>query len=161
MKRFILTTHENYGKFISSIQRIRNSRKPPRTHVRSWKHQLLLLCPVKLSKIVEVMHQTKFKQNLRVFWKLMNPQKSVWKIRYRSIMKTILQEKVRIHCNITIWLMSLFLCLHEDPGSESSSGQKMGKNWKNFRHGTWRKSEVRKKWSMKQTRCTLQFILYH
>ena len=28
--------------------RIRNSRKPSRTHVRSWKHQLLLLCPVKL-----------------------------------------------------------------------------------------------------------------
>ena len=23
-------------------------RKPSRTHVRSWKHQLLLLCPVKL-----------------------------------------------------------------------------------------------------------------
>ena len=47
-KRFILTTHENCGEFISSTQRIRNSRKPSRTHVRSWKHQLLLLCPVKL-----------------------------------------------------------------------------------------------------------------
>ena len=28
--------------------RIRNSKKPLRTHVRSWKHQWLLLCPVKL-----------------------------------------------------------------------------------------------------------------
>ena len=28
--------------------RIRNSRKPSRTHVRNWKRQLLLLCPAKL-----------------------------------------------------------------------------------------------------------------
>ena len=27
------------------------------------------------------------------------------------ITKTILQEKVRIHCNITIWFTNLFLCL--------------------------------------------------
>ena len=47
-KRFILTTHENCVGSISSTPRIRNSRKPSRTHVRSWKHQLLLLCPVKL-----------------------------------------------------------------------------------------------------------------
>ena len=30
-----------------------------------------------------VVHPTKFKQNLRVFWKLMNPQECVWEIRYR------------------------------------------------------------------------------
>ena len=30
--------------------RIRNSKKPSRTRVRSWKHQWLLLCPVKLRK---------------------------------------------------------------------------------------------------------------
>ena len=28
-----------------------------------------------------------------------------------SLMKTILQEKVRIHCSITIWFTNLFLCL--------------------------------------------------
>ena len=32
----------------SSTWRIRNSKKPSRTRVRSWKHQWLLLCPVKL-----------------------------------------------------------------------------------------------------------------
>ena len=47
-KRFILTTHENCEEFISSTPRIKNSRKPSRTRVRNWKHQLLLLCPVKL-----------------------------------------------------------------------------------------------------------------
>ena len=91
--------------------RIRNSRKPSRTHVRNWKRQLLLLCPVKLRKIVGVVHPTKLKQNLRVFWKLMNPQEYVWEIRYRIITKTILQEKVRIHYSTTIWFTSLFLCL--------------------------------------------------
>ena len=44
-------------------------------------------------KIVGVMHPIKLRQNLRVFWKLMNPQECVWEIRYRIIMKTILQEK--------------------------------------------------------------------
>ena len=39
--------HENCGRSISSTLRIRNSKKPSRTRVRSWKHQWLLLCPVK------------------------------------------------------------------------------------------------------------------
>ena len=33
---------------ISSTLRKRNSKKPSRTRVRSWKHQWLLLCPAKL-----------------------------------------------------------------------------------------------------------------
>ena len=33
----------------------------------------------------------------------MNPQECVWEIRYRIIMKTILQEKETIHYSITIW----------------------------------------------------------
>ena len=61
-KRFILTTHENWGEFISSTLRIRNSKKPSRTHVRSWKHQLLLLCPVKLWRIVGVVDLTKVRK---------------------------------------------------------------------------------------------------
>ena len=47
-KRFILKTQENCEEFISSTLRIRNSKKPSRTRVRSWKHQWLLLCRVKL-----------------------------------------------------------------------------------------------------------------
>ena len=38
----------------------------------------------------------------------MNPQEGVWEIRYRIIMKTILQEKVTIHCSITNWFTNLF-----------------------------------------------------
>ena len=64
-----------------------------------------------MKKIVGVLHPTKLRQNLRLFWKLMNPQECVWEIRYRIIMKTILQEKVKIHYSTTIWFTNLFLCL--------------------------------------------------
>ena len=48
----------------------------------------------------------------------MNPQECVWEIRYRIIMKTILQEKVKIHYSTTSY---------ENNCSESSGGQGMGK----------------------------------
>ena len=43
-----LKTLENFEGSISSTPRIRNSKKPSRTCVRSWNHQSLLLCLVKL-----------------------------------------------------------------------------------------------------------------
>ena len=46
--KVVLKSQENCVGSISSTPRIRNSRKPSRTRVRSWKHQWLLLCPVKL-----------------------------------------------------------------------------------------------------------------
>ena len=39
------------------------------------------------------MDPTKLKQNLRVFWTLMNLRESVWENQYRIIIKTLLQEK--------------------------------------------------------------------
>ena len=48
MKSSTLSTHENCEESVSSAPRIRNSRKPSRTRVRSWKHQWLLLCHAKL-----------------------------------------------------------------------------------------------------------------
>ena len=44
-------------------------------------------------------------------WKLVNLQDCVWEIHYQIIMKTILQEKVKIHYSTIIWFTSLFLCL--------------------------------------------------
>ena len=46
---------------------------------------------------------------------------------------------------------------HENSRSKGSSGQGMGKMRK-FRRGTWRKSEVRKRWSMKQGWRAQEFI---
>ena len=59
-----------------------------------------------------VMHPTRLKQNLRVFWKLVNLQDCVWENHYQIIMKTILQEKVGIHYSTTTWFTNLFLCLN-------------------------------------------------
>ena len=47
-------------------------------------------------------------QNLRVFWKPVNPQDCVWENLYRIVMRTMPET---IHCNIKIWCTSLFLCL--------------------------------------------------
>ena len=46
----ILKTQENCVGSIPLTPRIRNSWKPSRTRVRSWKHQSLLLCPSKLRR---------------------------------------------------------------------------------------------------------------
>ena len=50
MKSSILKTHENYEGSVSLTRRTRNSKKPSRTRVRSWKHQLLLYFPCKILK---------------------------------------------------------------------------------------------------------------
>ena len=151
--------HENCEGSISLTRRIRNSKRPSRMPVRSWKRQWLPLCPVKLWKIVGVVYPTKFKQNLRVFWKLEKQQGGVWENRYRTITKTILQEKVNIHDSTVTWFTNLFLCLKLWKFLQRKQRwTRNGKNWRKFRRGTWQKSEVRKRWSMKQRRRALQFI---
>ena len=100
---------------------IKNARK-------SWKHQWLLLWRVKSWKIVGVMDPTKLNQNLRAFWKLMNLRECDWEIRYLIIIKTILQEKEKIHYSTTIWYASSL----ENSSTKSSSGQGVGKIGENF-----------------------------
>ena len=129
---------------------------------RNWRHQMALAMPCKIMKIVGMVHPTKLKQNLRVFWKLMNPQECVWEIRYRIIMKTILQENVKIHYSTTIWFTSLFLCLKLWKFlQQKQRWTRNGKNWRKFRRGTWQNSEVNQRWSMKQGRRAQKFILLH
>ena len=73
-------------------------------------------------------------------------------------MRTILQEKVTIHCNIIIWFTNLFLCLK--PWRYPQQKQQWIKNWRNWKRFR-RKSEVKKRWSMKQGRRAQKFILPH
>ena len=68
-------------------------------------------CKIVKKKLWEWCIQQKFRQDLRVFWKLMNPQECVWEIRYRIITKTILQEREINHYSITVWFTNLFQCL--------------------------------------------------
>ena len=66
---------------------------------RNWKHLWLLPCRAKLwraMRIVGVVHPIKSKQNLRVFWKLVNLQDCVLENHYRLITRTILQEEGQV-----------------------------------------------------------------
>ena len=122
---------------------IKNARKKLET----------LVAPVMLCKIsknnqnwVTRGKSNEIKSNLRVFWKPVNLQDCVWENHYRIIMKTTLQEEETIHY-IIIWFTNLFLCLK--PWKFLQQRQQWirdVKNWRKFRRGTWRKSEVRKRW---------------
>ena len=106
--------------------------------------------PCKISKNNQncgmVINTVRTNQNLRLFWKTVNLQGRVWENLYRIIMKTILQEKETIHCNITIRFTNLFIC--SKPCKFPQQKQRWtrnGKTWRTFRRGTWRKSEVKKR----------------
>ena len=62
----------------------------------------------------------------------MNPQECVWEIRCRIIIKTILQEKEKIHYSATIWFTNLFLFPQAMKLPAASGGQGMGKNGEIF-----------------------------
>ena len=79
----------------------------------------------------------KEKQNLRVFWKLTNPQECVWEIRYRIIMKTILQEKGESslqHYNLVYKFILMPQAMKIPAAKEAVD--KEWENWRRFRRGT-------------------------
>ena len=158
--------HECYKELTSLIVRIRNSKRLSIMLARNWKHQWLPLCFARSARIITIgwlmVHPTKLKQDLRVFWKVVNLHDCVWENHCRLTMKTILLEKETIHHGITIWFTNLFLCLK--PWRYPQQKQQWirnGKNWRKYRRGTWRKSEVRKRWSMKQGRRANKFTSHH
>ena len=90
--------------------------------------------------------------NLRVFWKPVNPQDCVWEKTLpnhhedhtagkgdKSLQNNIVQKFTPMPQAIRI-------------PEQRQQRTRNGRNWKIFRCHTWRKSEVRKKWSMKQGR---------
>ena len=101
---------------------IKNARKKLETSMvpaMQWK--------IKSNKIVGVVH-LKSKQNLRLFWKLVNLQDCVWKTFYQIIMSTILQERETVRHSMPS---------NENTRGKGSSGIRNGKNW--------RKLEVRER----------------
>ena len=128
---------EDYEEFISLTLRTRNSKKPLRILAKKWKCRRLLLCLARQASNVSmerpVANPMRSNQNLRVSWKPVNPQDCVWKNLYRIIMRTTLQERWTIHCNIIIWFTHFsYASSHEDTRSKSSGGQGMGKIGENF-----------------------------
>ena len=68
---------------------------------------------------------------------ILEADESTREIRYRIIMKTILQEKVKIHYSTTIWFTYLFLCLKLWKFLQRKQRcTRNVKNWRNFRRGT-------------------------
>ena len=156
---------EDFEESVSLSLRTRNSKKPLGVPEK-WKHQWLPLCLAWQARRVSmerpVARPMISNQNLRVSWKPVNPQDCVKKNLYRIIMRTFLQERETTHYSITLWCTNLFLCLK--PWRFPQPRQqwiKNGRNWKRFRRGTWRKSEVKKRWSMKQGRRAQNFIFPH
>ena len=133
MKSSILITHENYEGSISSTLRTRSLRRPSRMLARNWKHLWLLLCPAKLLRAIRIVG-------------VVHPIKS--KQNLRVFWKPVnLQDCVwENHCRL---IMKTIL-----QGKET-------KHWRKFRRGTWRKSEVNRRWSMKQGRRAQKFISPH
>ena len=116
-KSSIWRTHENYE--------VRYLKKPSRMPVRSWKHQWLLPCPCKIMKKCGSDGSNKTTNKTSVYsgsWWIY--EKCEWEIRYRIIMKTMLQEKETIHYSIKKWFTNKFLRKsHEDSSGKSNSGQ--------------------------------------
>ena len=154
---FIILSYQHFFLLFTflEVSRLKPCALPP----RSWGPRTTSTFPHMERPVTRPMDSN---QNLRVSWKLMNLRDFVWEIQYRIIKTTILQEKETIHCSIIIWYTILFLCLK--PWRFPQQRQQWirnGKNWKRFRRGTWRKSEVRKRWSMKQGWRAQKFISPH
>ena len=105
MKSSIWKTHENCEGSISLTLR------KCAQEVGNISRSCYMPCKIVKKTCWEWWIQQNWKQDLRVFWKLMNLQDCVWENHYQIVMKTILQEKETIHHSITIWFTNLFLSL--------------------------------------------------
>ena len=125
----------------------REFKETMRLQEKSWKHQWLPPCLARQARKVSmerpVAKPMSSNQNLCVSWKPVNPQDCEWKNLYRSIMRTILQERVTIHSNITIWYINFsYASSHEHFLLQKQQWIKSGGNWKRFQRGTQQKSET-------------------
>ena len=143
---------------------------------RNWKRRWLLLCLVTKWKIVGVMHPTKLRQNLRAFWKLIRQARNggetnEFKSKLTCILEASESTRLRMEESLPNYhedhiagkgdnslqnynLVDKFIPMPQAmkiPAAKAAVDKECEK-WRNFRRGTWRKSEVRKRWSMKQGR---------
>ena len=146
LKNQISIISENYEKFILLTLRTRGSMKPLGMLERNWKRRL----PLFLARQARTVRKEKSvawimisNQNLSVSWKWVNPHDCVWKNLYRIIMRTISQEEVTIHYNITIWFTNLFLCLKQWFPQQKSA---VDKEWEKLEKiPAWDLTKVRSK----------------
>ena len=158
-----LKTQGNCEGSLSLTRRTRNSKRPSRMRVRSWKHQSLLLCLVKLWKkncgsgasnkiktklacILEADESTRMRMGNSI------PHHHEDHIAAKG--ENSLQHYNLVHKFI---LMPQAMKIPAAKPAVDKEWEKLEK----LRRGTWQKSKVRNKWLMKQGRRALQFILHH
>ena len=136
MKNQSSIMQEDYEESTSLTLRTRSSKKPLGPQEENWKHQWLQPCLAR--------HARKTSMVRPVAWKPVNPQECVWKNLYQNIMRTILQEKKTIHCNITIWFTNLFRCFQalKNPAAKAA----VDKEWEKLEKiSAWNLTKVRSK----------------
>ena len=121
-------------------------KKPLRMLARNWKRQWLLLCLARQTRKESmeraVANPMRSNQNLRVSWKPVNPQECVWKNLYRIIMRTILQERVTIHCNKSFFHNFTMPQAMKIPATNAA----VDKEWENLEKiSAWNLTKVRSK----------------
>ena len=91
-----------------------------------------------------MMHPTKLKQDLHVFWKLVKLQDCVWENHCQIIMKTILQEKETIHYSIKN-LVHKFIRMPQAMKIPAAKAT-VDKEWEKFEKiSAWNLTKVRSK----------------
>ena len=162
MRSSILKTHENCEGSISSTRRLRNSKKPSRMRLRSWKQQWLLLCRVKLwKKNCGSGGSNKVKNKTCVY-------SGSWWIYETAYGKFDTALSSRPYCRKRRNSLQHYNLVHKFipmPQAMKIPAAKaaVDKEWEKlvkFRRWTWQKSKVRKRWSMKQGRRALQLVRF-
>ena len=149
-----LTMQDNCVLFTSLIQRKKNSRK-------LWKNTRSKLKKSDASSNALQNQTRRVQGNLQRFGKIVrqsthaslkptNLRDCVWKELFIKVMNIILQGEEIIHWTITFLGTNFFLCLKKWKDVKSSGGQRMRQTWKDTGMSRWRKSEAKKRWSLKQ-----------
>ena len=97
------------------------------------------------------------RQNTHASLKPTNLRESVWKGLHTKIMKITLHEKEQINWTITILCANIFRCLKQ--WIHQMRKLQWIKNGESYQHGTCRKSETKKGWSMKQGKKEKRYTL--
>ena len=157
---------EDYEEFISLTLRIKNSKKPLKMLARNRKHQWLPLCLARQARRVSVERPVQNQwDHIETFVHL--GSQWIHKTAYgRLSTKSSWGPCCRKGRQLTTTLqfgsqISSYASRIEKFQQQKQQWTRNGKNLRKFRRGTWRKSEVKNRWSMKQGRRALQFILPH
>ena len=143
------TVPENCVVFTSLILMMENSKISRRMH---WKFRCQPQCLAKFnmrSTGKPVALKMKARQNTLALLRPVNLRGSAWKELFADIMKIIMQEKEWVHWITTILCANLFLCLKQWKYQMQKQQWRKAEDSSKYRHGSWRRSETKKRWSMK------------